>query len=197
MTRRPEPRMSIPVGLSLLLTLACAGDPAADAAFGCAVAIEGPRAIVGARNDAERGESAGAAYVFRRQGAGWIQTQKLTPQDASPYGVFGVQIAIEGDTAMIAAWDDNDNGLLTLRTWPGQASGGPTRVRDVRTYDAKDRLETEAGADDAERAHRSMVRAEIQGYLTDREWRASERWRPLPPPPGSPIGSAGCSHDTH
>jgi hypothetical protein len=66
---------------------------------------------------------------------------------------------------------------------------------DAALRDLADRLESDAGVDDVGRAHRSMMRAEIQGYLRNREWQASERWRPMPPPPGSPIGTTACSHD--
>ena len=63
--------------------------------FGWAVAISGNTAVVGARNeDPDYGKgpltSAGAAYIFVRSGAAWIQEAKLVPKDAQPGDTFGV-----------------------------------------------------------------------------------------------------------
>ncbi|MEZ6015356.1 MAG: FG-GAP repeat protein [Planctomycetota bacterium] len=54
------------------------------------------------------GEDSGAAYVFTEQPNGaWIQTQKLTPNDARPHDRFGLEAAAQGTTAMIGAhWSD-------------------------------------------------------------------------------------------
>src|SRR3989337_4373007 len=54
--------------------------------FGWSVAMSGNTAIVGARNeDPDYGggplASAGAAYIFVRSGAAWIQEAKLVPKD--------------------------------------------------------------------------------------------------------------------
>src|SRR5262245_22975955 len=45
--------------------------------FGLSVAIRGDWLVVGAPSDDELAEDAGAAYVFRRQGARWVEHQKL------------------------------------------------------------------------------------------------------------------------
>jgi len=86
--------------------------------FGWSVAISGNTAIVGARNeDPDYGggplASAGAAYIFVRSGAAWIQEAKLVPKDAQPGDTFGVSVAIDGNTVVIGATgsdvDDEDN----------------------------------------------------------------------------------------
>ena len=50
--------------------------------FGWSVAIEGDVALVGALNAGTLNK--GAAYVFRYNGASWIQEQKLTASDGAP-----------------------------------------------------------------------------------------------------------------
>ncbi len=88
---------------------------------------------------------------------------------------------------VVAEW------MLALAADPAQ----PPTVRstlDASLRRLKDRLD-KTGADDAMRAHRALLVAEIDRYLTDREWRASERWSPMPLPPGSPIGASECSMD--
>ncbi len=81
-----------------------AGSPAA--AFGVAVAIDGDALVVGATTDGP----SGSAFVFRHDGAQWIEEQKLTACDGMPGDTFGFAVAIEGDTAVITAYLDDDLG---------------------------------------------------------------------------------------
>ncbi|APR75713.1 Fibronectin type III domain protein [Minicystis rosea] len=75
-----------------------------DDEFGQAVAISGDTAVIGARLDNTKGSHAGAAYVFVRSGSVWTQQQKLTASDGTASDVFGVSVAVSGDTALIGAW---------------------------------------------------------------------------------------------
>jgi hypothetical protein len=53
----------------------------------------------------------GSAYVFTRAGDGsWSQVQKLRGADGTQNDVFGVSVAVSGDTALIGAYNDDDNG---------------------------------------------------------------------------------------
>ena len=74
--------------------------------FGASVAIEGDRALVGAREDDDAGGDAGAVYVFERVNEVWSQTQKiLPPAIASTLPAwFGNSVSISGDRALIGAW---------------------------------------------------------------------------------------------
>src|SRR5688572_23593433 len=62
-----------------------AGDGTADDEFGSAVAITGEVIVVGAHfADLPSNSQAGSAYVFRRSGTVWAQTQKLIPVATVP-----------------------------------------------------------------------------------------------------------------
>jgi MYXO-CTERM domain-containing protein len=71
--------------------------------FGEALALEEGLAIVGALCDGERGESAGAAYVFERSGGTWVRQQKLLGSDTAAGDGFGGVVDIRGSRALIGA----------------------------------------------------------------------------------------------
>jgi len=79
--------------------------------FGSAVAIDGQIAVVGAPLDGERGFGAGTAYVFRYDGKAWQQVAKLLPTDLFGGEQFGASVAIAGETILIGARSDDDNGF--------------------------------------------------------------------------------------
>ncbi len=90
--------------------------------FGFSVSISGDHAVVGAWHHNHAGERSGAAYVFRREDNGtpsdpsddsWIEEDKLTAFDASPYDDFGVDVAIDGDRIVVGSWLDDDDGSLS------------------------------------------------------------------------------------
>ena len=111
--------------------------------FGHAVAISSDTVIVGAPKDHENGNSSGSAYVFVRSGMTWIQSQKLSPSDASGGGgkKFGNAVSISGNVAIIAAYDEDQPGapsagaayvlLRSFNTWTQQQKLLP---RDVMAY---------------------------------------------------------------
>ena len=86
--------------------------------FGHSVAIDGNTVVVGAHNDGDRWDSggldSGSAYVFTRSGTNtrgwWSEQAKLTASDAATRDNFGTSVAIDGDTAVIGARYDDDNG---------------------------------------------------------------------------------------
>ncbi len=87
---------------------------AAGGAFGWSVAISGDTAVVGAIFEDSAGENAGAAYVFGRDQGGadnWGEVQRLTASDAEAWDVFGVSVAVSGDTAVVGAQGRDDAGL--------------------------------------------------------------------------------------
>jgi MYXO-CTERM domain-containing protein len=81
-----------------------AADAAAGDEFGHAVAVSGNTALVGARGNDDAGANSGSAYVFVRTGTVWSQQAKLTASNAAAGQVFGVAVALEGDTAIIGAY---------------------------------------------------------------------------------------------
>ena len=87
-----------------------ASDGADGDGFGWGMAISGDIAVIGAHDNDDNGEGSGSAYVFRYDGSAWVEEQKLLPFDGVVGDGFGLDVAISGDTALIGAWGDDDNG---------------------------------------------------------------------------------------
>lgn len=81
-----------------------ADDRAAGDAFGSSVALTGDTALIGAyKDDTAAGTNAGSAYLFERTGMIWEQQAKLTASDGAANDLFGVSVALSGDTALVGA----------------------------------------------------------------------------------------------
>ncbi len=76
--------------------------------FGCAVAVSGTTAIVGANQDDENGQYSGSAYLFGTSTG--TQLFKLTPNDGAYRDSFGFAVAISGTTALVSGHLNNDAG---------------------------------------------------------------------------------------
>jgi hypothetical protein len=86
------------------------GDGAAADQFGVSVAVDGATMLIGAVLDDDNGLNAGAAYVFTRSGGVWSEQEKLTASDGASGDGFGGDVALDGNTALVAAALDDDNG---------------------------------------------------------------------------------------
>lgn len=72
--------------------------------FGNAVANTTDTILVGAHlRDTGFMGNTGAAYVFERQGANWIETAVLTSATGAAGDEFGFQVVLEGDLALVSA----------------------------------------------------------------------------------------------
>jgi hypothetical protein len=78
--------------------------------FGQSVSISGDRAIVGALECDNKGENSGAAYVFERGDSTWTETEKFTMADGAAGDNLGFSVSISGQSAIIGAPYDDDNG---------------------------------------------------------------------------------------
>jgi len=87
-----------------------AADGAGNDGFGWYVSVDGDTALIGGPGDDDNGNVSGAAYVFVRLGSVWTQQSKLLPDDGAATDFFGQSVAIKGDTAVIGATFDDDNG---------------------------------------------------------------------------------------
>jgi len=85
-----------------------ASDLAESALFGISVSIHLDVVIVGSIfSDCVAGPECGAAYIYRFDGATWIEEQKLTASDASPIDEFAWSVATESGLAVIGAPTDD------------------------------------------------------------------------------------------
>ncbi|MFT4690824.1 MAG: hypothetical protein ACI9OD_003044, partial [Limisphaerales bacterium] len=90
--------------------------------FAFSVAISGDTVVVGAPGEASNATtvngdgsdnsagSAGAAYVFKRNGNSvWTQEAYLKADNAESFDLFGSSVAISGDTVVVGAWLESSN----------------------------------------------------------------------------------------
>jgi hypothetical protein len=104
--------------------------------FGASVAISGDTLVVGATSEdsdsdtiingttADAGNTAGqagAAYVFRRSGTTWTQEAYLKAPNSDANDLFGISVAISGDTIAVGASGERSN-VCTIINGP-TASG--------------------------------------------------------------------------
>ena len=88
-----------------------ASDGIAGDRFGCAVAIYGDLALVGAES---HNSDIGAVYLFRREGSNWVAYDKLEPPvvndsyDGNESCKFGSSISLVGDELWIGSEGDGD-----------------------------------------------------------------------------------------
>ncbi|MEQ9423253.1 MAG: tandem-95 repeat protein [Cyclobacteriaceae bacterium] len=76
---------------------------AAQADFGCSVAISGNWAVAGSKHDGEMGYHSGAAYVYQKNGSSWDLKQKLIANDASINDEFGSSVSIYGNLIAVGS----------------------------------------------------------------------------------------------
>ncbi len=110
-------------GLWIEVQKIVASDRSAEDLFGFGVAIDGNTIIIGAdhEDEDENGEnytySAGSCYIFERNTNGlWSETQKIVASDRASSNLFGRNISIDGDYAVVSAHqnatDSNDENPL-------------------------------------------------------------------------------------
>ncbi len=92
-----------------------------DDQFGSAVALSGNTLVVGAPFESSNATgvngnqannsafSSGAAYVFTRSGSSWTQQAYLKASNTNNGDLFGSQVALDGDTAVIGAVGEASN----------------------------------------------------------------------------------------
>ncbi len=179
-----------------------AGDPDPDDRFGRAIAVDGSRALVGARIDDGRAPDAGAAYVFERDAdeGRWRQTQKLTAPDAHRGDRFGSAVALRGDRALVGAERDDETAedagavyafVFDAGQWRQTqkltvaGTGGGTRFGSTLALDRGTAL---VGAEhDAE--HGSDAGAAYGFTLEGDRWRPTGTLVATNPAPGDRFGS--------
>jgi hypothetical protein len=85
-----------------------APDASPDDLFGTSTAVDGDTAVVGAPGDDTRaGDNAGSAWVFVRSSTGWRPQAKLIAPDGAAEDQFGFSVALDGDTAVVGAFNDD------------------------------------------------------------------------------------------
>jgi hypothetical protein len=129
-----------------LVTALSPSDAAPGDQFGCAIALDGGTAVVGAWLDDEEkwsAEDEGAAYVFERDQGGrdnWGEVARLGAADAGDYDYFGMSVSVAKDTVAVGAGHDDhaggvDSGSAYLFE---RGEGGPDQWGQVAKLTASD-----------------------------------------------------------
>ena len=87
-----------------------AGDGAEGDEFGRSVSIDGDTVVIGAHVDDDKGIDSGSAYVFTRDAAGDLASGWTADLDDAEGDEFGRSVSIDGDTVVIGAFMDDDDG---------------------------------------------------------------------------------------
>jgi len=87
-----------------------AADGAMGDEFGQSVSVGGNVSVVGAYRDDDNGTDSGSAYIYRFNGLAWVQEQELLATDGATGDRFGISVSVGGDTAVVGAKWDDDNG---------------------------------------------------------------------------------------
>lgn len=83
------------------LTAAANGDTSDQRLFGRALALDGSTLLVG---EPGRQTNTGAAYAYTGSGSSWTLQQSLTAGDGAVGDVFGHDVALRGDLALVGAY---------------------------------------------------------------------------------------------
>lgn len=119
-----------------------ASDAAANDQFGRAVDLRGDAAVVGSPEDDDGASNAGAAYVFRFDGAAWSEEFKLRAYDPRTSGRFGEGVAVEGNVLLVGAAGDAPRGAgsgsayVFVRSGPAWRAAAKLSASDGAAGDA-------------------------------------------------------------
>ena len=84
-------------------------DGAAGDEFGVSIAMKDNILVIGAQFDDDNGSNAGSAYVFRDEGSGWVQVQRLLATDeVTAEERFGRAVAIDNGTVVVGSIEYNN-----------------------------------------------------------------------------------------
>ena len=169
--------------------------------FGASVAISGDLAVVGSPEDDDRGANAGAVYAFRREGAEWVEEDKLLAADGAPGDFFGFSVSIAGDAVLVGAWGCDDRGTnagaayVFRRDGPGWNEEAKLTASDGATDDQLGRsvaLDTDVAVVGAPRAdhHGDDSGAACVFRLIDDAWTEDGRLLPAESVAGDLVGHA-------
>jgi hypothetical protein len=86
------------------------------------VSASGNVIVLGMHFDATQGPDTGAAYVYRFDGHQWQKEQKLLAQNPASGKWFGIEVAVQGDVAVVGSFLDSPNLFLrSAVTYAGSA----------------------------------------------------------------------------
>nr|CRH04297.1 protein of unknown function [Candidatus Magnetococcus massalia] len=117
-----------------------ASDGASYDYFGTSVSISGNYAIVGAHYDDDQATSTGSAYIFTSTDGwdSWSQVAKLTASDAEAHDLFGANVEIVGNYALISAHGEDGSSDNQGAAYLFERSADGTTWQEVTKLQASD-----------------------------------------------------------
>ena len=108
--------------------------------FGDKVALSGDTVLVGDqhRRTADRQPAGGVVYAYVRSGTTWERQATLSPSDASVYDFFGKQVALSGDTALVAGETNADDSRAGVVYVFGREGSTWSQLVQLSSPDAAD-----------------------------------------------------------
>jgi len=82
--------------------------------YGGSVDLRGQYAIIGASQQVMYGDNKGKAYIFKREGAEWIQQARILSSDNALYGHFGASVSINDNYALVGGDLTHDGAIYTF-----------------------------------------------------------------------------------
>ena len=79
--------------------------------------VNGNLVIVGSFADDDNGPLSGSAYIFRYDGASWVEEAKLLPSDGEALDNFAFSVAIDGNVAVVGAQSEGEIGINAGATY--------------------------------------------------------------------------------
>jgi len=113
--------------------------PGPEDLYGWSVSISGDTIVVGAPFDDDNGDSSGAAFIYRFDGASWVEQAHLI--GPSQWDDFGISVAASGTRVLIGAREDNHTN--------GSNSGKTGSAYTYRLEEGSWRLEARLSSSDA------------------------------------------------
>lgn len=99
-------------------------DGNAGSEFGEAFAVSGNTTVVCSWRHDVLGTNSGAAYVFERRNARWVETARLLASDGAPEDLFGAAAGAASTHVVVASIFDDDNGTDSGSAYVYEKVGG-------------------------------------------------------------------------
>lgn len=106
--------------------------------FGIRVAIDGDTVVIGARNEDAGAINDGRAYIYTLSGGVWTLQRTLESTNPVDDGNFGWSVAIDGDTVVVGARNEDGGAIFSGRVYIYTRSGGVWTLQDELVSDDPD-----------------------------------------------------------
>lgn len=131
-------------GFEWLSTKIIPDDNQAQDRFGCDIAADGNRAVIGAWGNSDESYFGGSAYFYKFNGTDWVKHQKVHPSDPGSEDYFGSKVEISGNRAIISAYYKNS---YTGAVYVFEYDEGTDSWNEVQKITASDELVEAFGYD--------------------------------------------------